>query len=144
MTRPAAEANNLVPVRSDDISKPGMITAQVIRHILNDALVVYNQTLDRVRCPGPLSTPTLPPCCSVIHSAIESPSPVLVRSARRHQALDRAWFTEVAVGDISGRRAALDCRHAEARVDRLAFVDVSPNPRPGSACSLAACHTQGW
>lgn len=38
--RPAAEANNLVPVRSDQISKPGMITTQIIRHILNDAMVV--------------------------------------------------------------------------------------------------------
>jgi hypothetical protein len=37
---PAAEDNKLVAVRSDLISVPGIITSQIIRHILNDAMVV--------------------------------------------------------------------------------------------------------
>ena len=37
---PAAEDNNLVAVRSDLLSVPGIITSQIIRHILNDAMVV--------------------------------------------------------------------------------------------------------
>ncbi len=30
--RPAAEVNNLVPIRSDHISRPGMITTQIINN----------------------------------------------------------------------------------------------------------------
>lgn len=42
--RPAAEANGLVSVRADQISEPGLITTQIIQHILNDAIVVADLT----------------------------------------------------------------------------------------------------
>ncbi len=41
---PAAEDNGLKAVRSDLISAPGMITSQIIRHILNDKMVVADLT----------------------------------------------------------------------------------------------------
>ena len=41
---PAAEANGLHAVRSDELSIPGMITNQVIQHILNDRVVVADLT----------------------------------------------------------------------------------------------------
>jgi hypothetical protein len=41
---PAAAENDLVAVRSDLISTPGLITSQVIRHILNDKMVVADLT----------------------------------------------------------------------------------------------------
>lgn len=42
--KPAAEENGLKTVRADQISAPGMITAQVIQHILNDRIVVADLT----------------------------------------------------------------------------------------------------
>lgn len=41
---PAAKDNGLVAVRSDSISAPGIITSQIIRHILNDKMVVADLT----------------------------------------------------------------------------------------------------
>lgn len=41
---PAAKANDLIAVRSDDISEPGFITNQIIYHILNDRMVVADLT----------------------------------------------------------------------------------------------------
>ena len=41
---PAAEANGLVAVRSDMFSTPGIITSQIIRHILNDRMVIADLT----------------------------------------------------------------------------------------------------
>jgi hypothetical protein len=37
---PAAEESGLVAIRSDQMAMPGMITTQIIRHILNDKMVV--------------------------------------------------------------------------------------------------------
>jgi hypothetical protein len=42
--RPAVEKNGLVLLRSDQISEPGMITNQIIRHILHDRLVIADLT----------------------------------------------------------------------------------------------------
>ena len=42
--KPAAEANNLTALRSDHIGLPGMITHQIIQHILDDAMVVADLT----------------------------------------------------------------------------------------------------
>lgn len=42
--RPAAEACKLNALRADEISKPGLITTQVIQHILEDAIVVADLT----------------------------------------------------------------------------------------------------
>ncbi|MFZ5867725.1 MAG: hypothetical protein ACOYXY_17705 [Thermodesulfobacteriota bacterium] len=41
---PAAKDNGLVALRSDSISAPGIITSQIIRHILNDKMVVADLT----------------------------------------------------------------------------------------------------
>lgn len=41
---PAAEENDLEAIRADQISTPGMITAQIIQHILNDKIVVADLT----------------------------------------------------------------------------------------------------
>jgi|LakMenEpi03Aug12_release.lakeMendotaPanAssembly.Ray.scaffolds.fasta_scaffold184561_2 hypothetical protein len=41
---PAVEARGYTPVRADKISKPGMITSQIIQHILNDPLVIADLT----------------------------------------------------------------------------------------------------
>ena len=41
---PAAKEADLVALRSDDIASPGMITAQVIRHIINDKMVIADLT----------------------------------------------------------------------------------------------------
>lgn len=41
---PAAQENGLVAIRADQISTPGNITTQVIRHILHDKLVVADLT----------------------------------------------------------------------------------------------------
>jgi len=41
---PAAEDHRLTAVRSDSISTPGIITSQIIRHILNDKMVVADLT----------------------------------------------------------------------------------------------------
>lgn len=41
---PAAEANGLVAIRGDRISAPGLITSQLIQHILEDAIVVADLT----------------------------------------------------------------------------------------------------
>jgi hypothetical protein len=42
--RPAAEACTLTALRADQISKPGLITTQVIQHILEDPIVVADLT----------------------------------------------------------------------------------------------------
>lgn len=42
--RPAATSCGYKAVRADEIDKPGMITSQVIQHIVNDALVVADLT----------------------------------------------------------------------------------------------------
>lgn len=42
--RPAAEACKLTALRADEISKPGLITTQVIQHILEDPIVVADLT----------------------------------------------------------------------------------------------------
>jgi hypothetical protein len=42
--RPAAELCGYKAVRADEIDKPGMITSQVIQHVVNDALVVADLT----------------------------------------------------------------------------------------------------
>lgn len=41
---PAARENGLTTIRADRISKPGLITTQIIQHILNDAVVVADLT----------------------------------------------------------------------------------------------------
>jgi hypothetical protein len=41
---PAAEANGLRAIRSDELSSPGMITNQVIQHILNDKILIADLT----------------------------------------------------------------------------------------------------
>jgi hypothetical protein len=41
---PAASENNLVAVRSDDLSTPGIITMQIIHHMLEDKMVVADLT----------------------------------------------------------------------------------------------------
>jgi hypothetical protein len=42
--RPAANSCGYKTVRADEIDKPGMITSQVIQHVVNDALVVADLT----------------------------------------------------------------------------------------------------
>lgn len=42
--KPAASACNYHAVRADEIDKPGIITSQVIQHVLDDALVVADLT----------------------------------------------------------------------------------------------------
>lgn len=42
--RPAASSCGYKAVRADEIDKPGMITSQVIQHVVNDALVVADLT----------------------------------------------------------------------------------------------------
>ena len=42
--RPAATSCGYKAVRADEIDKPGMITSQVIQHVVNDALVVADLT----------------------------------------------------------------------------------------------------
>jgi hypothetical protein len=42
--KPAAEINDLIVVRSDKITKPGMISNQIITHMLNDRVVVADLT----------------------------------------------------------------------------------------------------
>jgi hypothetical protein len=42
--RPAAVQCGYKAVRADEIDKPGMITSQVIQHVVNDALVVADLT----------------------------------------------------------------------------------------------------
>lgn len=41
---PALKSSGLEPVRSDNIAAPGMITTQIITHILNDKLVIADLT----------------------------------------------------------------------------------------------------
>jgi hypothetical protein len=42
--RPAAEACKLTALRADEISKPGLITTQVIQHVIEDPVVVADLT----------------------------------------------------------------------------------------------------
>lgn len=44
VVRPAATSCGYKAVRADEIDKPGMITSQVIQHVVNDALVVADLT----------------------------------------------------------------------------------------------------
>lgn len=44
IVKPAAEENGLVTFRSDKIDKPGLITSQIISHMLNDRVVVADLT----------------------------------------------------------------------------------------------------
>jgi len=44
IVKPAAEENGLVTIRSDKIDKPGMITSQIISHMLKDRVVVADLT----------------------------------------------------------------------------------------------------
>lgn len=44
VVRPAASSCGYRAVRADEIDKPGMITSQVIQHVVNDALVVADLT----------------------------------------------------------------------------------------------------
>lgn len=42
--RPAVEAQGYTAIRADEISEPGIITSQVIQHVVDDALVVADLT----------------------------------------------------------------------------------------------------
>src|SRR6185436_20070868 len=42
--RPAVTACGYKAVRADEIDKPGLITSQVIQHVVNDSLVVADRT----------------------------------------------------------------------------------------------------
>lgn len=44
VVRPAATSCGYKSIRADEIDKPGMITSQVIQHVVNDALVVADLT----------------------------------------------------------------------------------------------------
>src|SRR3954468_655555 len=44
IVRPAAEPHHLTVIRSDEIVEPGMISSQVIEHMLRDAIVVADLT----------------------------------------------------------------------------------------------------
>ena len=44
VVRPAADICGYMAVRADEIDKPGIITSQVIQHVVNDDLVVADLT----------------------------------------------------------------------------------------------------
>jgi hypothetical protein len=48
--RPAATSSGYKAVRADEIDKPGMITSQVIQHVVNDDLVVADLTGSQPEC----------------------------------------------------------------------------------------------
>ena len=44
IVRPAVESKGYTAVRADEISEPGIITSQVIQHVVDDPLVVADLT----------------------------------------------------------------------------------------------------